>query len=105
MRTPFARHQSIRITHFALDFNMNTGIKLPLGLLILLFVSASLGQPASMTNFTKSVHYIPPANFQLEDYMRDSGGEKDWPTDLFLSIWGQGFSMMQQIVVTRYCLC
>lgn len=49
-----------------------------------LSISIGFGQPASFTNFTKSVHYVPPANFQLEDYLRDSGGEKDWPTDLFV---------------------
>jgi hypothetical protein len=53
-----------------------------------LSISIGFGQPASFTNFTKSVHYVPPANFQLEDYMRDFG-LKDRPTDLF-KYWGSG---------------
>lgn len=61
---------------------MKTQINLIIGLLVVLSVSASLGQPASITNFTKSVHYVPPADFKLEDYFRDSG-QKDWPADLF----------------------
>jgi hypothetical protein len=47
-----------------------------------LYISIGFGQPATITNFTKSVQFVPPANFQLEDYLRDSG-LKDWPTDLF----------------------
>jgi hypothetical protein len=61
---------------------MKTQINLIIGLLVVLSVSASLGQPASITNFTKSVHYVPPADFKLEDYFRDSD-QKDWPADLF----------------------
>jgi hypothetical protein len=61
---------------------MKIQINLFIWLLVGFFPLASLGQPASITNFTKSVHYVPPVGFNLEDYFRDSG-EKDWPADLF----------------------
>lgn len=61
---------------------MKTQINLFIGLLVVLSVSASLGQPASFTNFTKSVQYLPPANFQLHNY--SVPGYNDEPTDLFV---------------------
>lgn len=54
---------------------MKSQRKLTLGFLILLFVSASFGQPASIANFTEAVYYVPPANFHLHDYGIEEPGD------------------------------